>query len=93
MLVIETASGIARATNQSAIAIRAAHQLYTLPFIHIVPIDQHLVNEAANIAATYRLRGADSIFVALAKIEAVPLVSFDQVQLTRPMGVIATIRP
>jgi predicted nucleic acid-binding protein len=93
MLVIETASGVARATGQSAFAHRAATQLYNLPFIRIVPIDQNLVNETTRVAADYKLRGADAVFVALAKIEAVPLVTFDQEQQTRPVGVIATIHP
>lgn len=93
MLVIETASGISRATNQSAVGAQAARQIYTLSFVQVAPLDQNLVNETADIAATYKLRGADAIFVALAKREAVPLVSFDHEQLTRPTAIIATIRP
>lgn len=93
MLVIETASSMARATNQFALSIGAANQLYTIPFIRIVPMDQNLVDDTVPIASQYKLRGAGAIFVALAKIEGVPLVSFDQEQLTRPAGIISTIRP
>lgn len=93
LLVIETASGLARATGQPVLAQRAASRLYSLPFMRIVSIDQSLVNETVSIAATYKLRGADAVFVALAKIEGLPLVSFDQEQLTRPTDIVTTIRP
>lgn len=56
-------------------------------------MDQDLVNETVNIAAQYKLRGADSVFVALAKLKAIPLVSFDNEQLTRSSSFITTIRP
>ncbi len=93
MLVIETASSIARVTNRLTFATSAASQLYTIPFITLVPISQSLVDETVTVAAQYKLRGADAIFVALAKIRDIPLVSFDHEQLTRPANVIATIRP
>jgi predicted nucleic acid-binding protein len=93
MLVIETASGVSRVTNQSALGSHAASQLYTIPFLQIVAMDQDLVNETVNIAAQYKLRGADSVFVALAKLKAIPLVSFDNEQLTRSSSFITTIRP
>jgi len=59
----------------------------------IVSIDQNLVAETIILATIYKLRGADAVFVALAKVEAVPLVSFDQEQLTRPAGAVTTLHP
>ncbi len=93
MLVIETASGVARVTNQVALGSYAASQLYTIPFLQLFPMNQDLVNETVAIAAQYKLRGADAVFVALAKIKSVPLVSFDREQLTRSTSVITTVRP
>lgn len=93
MLVIETASGVARVTNLGALGTQAASELYTIPFIQIVPIDQNLVNETTAVAAQFKLRGADAVFVALAKIKSIPLVSFDNEQLSRSASVITTIRP
>jgi predicted nucleic acid-binding protein len=93
MLVIETAASMARLTNQSALGSGAARQLYTIPYIQIVPMDQELVDETVAVAAQYKLRGADALFVALAKNKSIPLVSFDNEQLTRPVSVVTTIRP
>lgn len=93
MLVIEISSGVSRATGQPVLARRAVSQVYSLPFIRIVPMDENLVRETTSVAADHKLRGADAVFVALAKIEAMPLVTFDEEQLSRPAGVITTIRP
>ncbi|HKP51383.1 MAG TPA: PIN domain-containing protein [Chloroflexia bacterium] len=93
MLAIETASGVARVTNLAALGTQAASELYTIPFIQIVPMDQNLVNETTAVAAQFMLRGADAVFVALAKINSIPLVSFDNEQLTRPTAIISTVRP
>jgi predicted nucleic acid-binding protein len=93
LLVIETAAGISRVSGQPILARRAASQLYGSPFFRIVPLDQKLVDETADTAADFRLRGADAVFVALARIEAIPLVTFDHEQLTRPASIIATVRP
>jgi predicted nucleic acid-binding protein len=93
MLVIETASGVARVTHQTVLGTQAASQIYTIPFIEIVPIDQDLVNETASVAAQFKLRGADAVFVALAKLKSIPLVSFDNEQLTRSASIITTVRP
>lgn len=56
-------------------------------------MDQAVIDEATDVAITFGLKGADSIYVALAKQLGVPLVTFGNEQLTRPASVIATIRP
>ena len=93
ILVIETASGLVRATNRAPVAQRAVHDLTTRSFLRLVPMDQPLVDESVRLAVSCRLRGADAIFVALAWREGVPLVTFDQEQLTRSAGIIAVLRP
>jgi len=78
MLVMETASGVARITKPHCPAIGTKQIVCIQILITLfVPIDQvSLVDETVAIAAQYKLRGAGAIFVALAKMEAVPLVSF-----------------
>ncbi|MDQ6695344.1 MAG: PIN domain-containing protein [Chloroflexota bacterium] len=93
MLAIEIASRITRATGQPGLAHLAVRNLYSLSLVHIVPMDEQLVNRTAVIAADYKLKGADAPFVALADLEAVPLLSFDHAQLTRPADLITTLRP
>ena len=93
ILAVETGSGISRVAQNAAFARNAVSVTYSFPYLTLQGIDQALIDEATDVAVTFRLKGADSIYVALAKQLGVPLVSFDQEQLTRPVGVISTIRP
>jgi predicted nucleic acid-binding protein len=61
--------------------------------VRLAPIDQALIVDATNLSADLGLRGADAIYVALAKQLGVPLLTFDTEQLTRPAGIITTIQP
>jgi predicted nucleic acid-binding protein len=61
--------------------------------MRLVPIDQLLIDEATAIAAQFYLRGAGALYVAVAKHLAIPLVTFDHEQLTRPAAIISTIQP
>jgi predicted nucleic acid-binding protein len=61
--------------------------------MHLLPLDQELVDEAAGLAAQFSLKGMDSIYVAVAKRLGIPLVTFDKEQLTRPASIIQTIQP
>ena len=93
MLAIETAAGVARATNSSAWGEQAARELYLLPVMRLVALDEPLVEQTIRVAAGQRLRGADAIFVALAQREGVPLVTFDREQLSRAAALVPVIRP
>jgi predicted nucleic acid-binding protein len=97
IFVIEVASAIARETlppnDPQADAHRAVNQLYSLPIMRLVPMDQALVDEATDLAADHGIRGADSLFVAMARQLGLPLVTFDKYQLKQPQGVVVTIRP
>ncbi len=93
LLVTEVAAAVSRRTGLVALAHAAANQLYSTPNIQLEPVDQQLITSATNLAANLGLRGADALFVALAMQMAVPLVTFDKEQLTKPVGIIMTIQP
>ncbi|MEP6775863.1 MAG: type II toxin-antitoxin system VapC family toxin [Chloroflexota bacterium] len=97
IFVIEVASALARETlppnDPRADAYKAVNQLYMLPIMRLVPIDQALVDEATDLAADHKIRGADALFVAVARQLALPLVTFDKYQLKQPQSVVAIIRP
>jgi predicted nucleic acid-binding protein len=97
IFVIEVASAIARETlppgDPQADAHKAVNQLYALPIMRLVPLDQALVDEATNLAADHRIRGADALFVAVARQLGLPLATFDKYQLKQPQAVVVTIRP
>ena len=51
--------------------------------IVLYPLDRDRMNKAASVAERYRLRGADSIVVALAEELDMPLKAFDEEILER----------
>ncbi len=77
LLVTETASDVARITGHPVRGHQAAGQLYALPEMSLVQIDQTLVDEATDLTPDLRLCGADSYYVALAKKLDLLLVIFD----------------
>lgn len=93
LIVVEVAGALARVTGDANLARTAVLDLHSFPFLDLFPIDQGLVDAAVDIAVTYRLRGADAMYVALAWQLNVPLVTFDREQLSRPVGIISTIKP
>lgn len=93
LIVVETAATLARITGNQNLARNSISQLYTLRSMRLLPIDQALVDEAADVAVGFSLRGADSLYVAVAKMLGIPLVTFDNEQLTRPTSIITTIKP
>lgn len=93
MLVLETAGAVVRIAQDKRLARQVVGHLYLLPHLQLVPINQVLIDDAADIAITFGLRGPDALYVAVAKQLGIPLVTFDQEQLTRPASIITTISP
>ena len=60
-----------------------------LPRLRLIEIDQPIILEAARLAADLGLRGADSIYVAVAVRLNLPLVTLDEDQKTRAKSVIS----
>lgn len=90
-ILSEVGGVIARETQRSDLAMAAASGLRDNG-IAIHEIDEPLATEAMKLAVEFKLRGADAIYVALAKRLGQPLVTFDKEQLRRPT-VISTIEP
>jgi predicted nucleic acid-binding protein len=63
------------------------------PGLQLIPVDEELGMEAARLAARYRLRGADAIYVALAHVLATPLVTLDHEMRTRGGRVVSVSEP
>jgi predicted nucleic acid-binding protein len=93
LLVVEIAATIARVTRSPTLAESAAAHLYAFERMRLAPLDQDLVEEATVLAARLGLRGVDAFYVATARRLGIPLVTLDAEQLTRPAGLITTIRP
>jgi predicted nucleic acid-binding protein len=93
LLVVETSATMSRLTQNPTLARHAVSQLYSCGFMHLLPLEQALVDEAVSLAAQFGLKGMDSFYVAVAKQLGIPLVTFDQEQLTKPASIIRVIRP
>ncbi|HEY53374.1 MAG TPA: type II toxin-antitoxin system VapC family toxin [Caldilineae bacterium] len=93
LLFPEVAAGAARARNDTQIAIRYAQELSNLPNIMAVALDRSLSMQTMQIAAQYRLRGSDAVYVAVAQRFGTVLVTRDKQQLERSAPAVSTRRP
>ena len=83
LLVPEIASAVARASDDSAGALQYAYATAGLPHLTLVTLTPAMVRQAAELAATHRLRGADAVYLAVARRYGTTLVSRDDEQRTR----------
>lgn len=93
LLPLEVASAIARRTGSAPHAERVAASLLSLPILRLVSLDVAFITEAVTVATSLRLRGADSLYVAVARQLGVPLVTWDAEQLARGSALVATYTP
>jgi predicted nucleic acid-binding protein len=77
LLLAEVGGAISQRTGDPILGKRAISQLESLPGLQLVEMDNELAREAATLAAELGLRGADSVYVAVAAQLDIPLVTFD----------------
>ena len=93
LVLAEITGAIARRTSSTERARRALRDLRRLPMLHLVPLDHDLAHSAADLAATLRLRGADAVYVAVAQLFGVALVTLDREVAERARAVVRTVNP
>jgi len=93
LALAEVAGAIARRQASIDAALRAIDWMLQLPHLQVAPLHEGLAFQAADIAATYRLRGADAVNVAAAAERAVPLVTWDRVLLQRAASIVDVTQP
>ncbi len=93
ILLAEVAGAIARRTGDPALGERATEMLLSLPNLRLAPIENRVGDEAARLAAQLRLRGADALYVAVASLLEVPLVTWDREQQERCKAVVRASSP
>jgi predicted nucleic acid-binding protein len=90
IVLAEVAGGISRGTGRPALAKRLISLLQRVPNFVFVPVDETLGQQAADIAAAHRIRGCDSVYVALAQQMGATLVTLDSEQRQRsPAAILA----
>ena len=92
LALAEVAGALARRFSRRA-AAAALQQIRAIPWLEIVVLDESLALEAADVAATYRLRGADAVYVAIAARLRVSLVTLDREVASRVAAVINVVQP
>ena len=92
-MLAEVAGAIARRTGKTQMGYEVVQRIRRVPSLQLVAIDPDLGNYAAEIASSYRLRGADAMYVAVAHRLQLPLVSWDREQLERAASLIRTSSP
>jgi len=89
----EISSAISRGTNDPEKALKFIKELKQIPNIVLIPIDRELADKASQLAAEYRLRGCDAIYVAVALLFKAKLISLDRQQIERATECVETAMP
>lgn len=93
LLLAEVASAISRSRNDPIQGRVFAATLHNVAHLRFVSLDESLAERAAEIAADYRLRGADAVYVAVAMLQHCTLISLDDEQRTRVASLLTTQTP
>ncbi len=83
LLLAEVGGVVSRMTGKPELAASAVKRIANLPEVRIIEMDKPLIDEAARVAAKYGLRGADSVYAAVASRLGIPLATFDVDQRAR----------
>ena len=93
LFLAELAGALRRRTGSAAVARRAIQEVISTPGLRIVEIDLPLAQHATEIAVELAVRGADAVYVAVARRFDLPLVTWDQEVQTRCAGFIEVVHP
>jgi predicted nucleic acid-binding protein len=87
LILPEIASALARVTDDSPGALQFANATAALPQLVLVSLTPAVARQAAELAAGHRLRGADAVYLAVARRYATTVVSRDEEQRARGSAV------
>lgn len=93
LVLAECAAAIARPTGNPDLTLQLVGLIEALPHLQLVPITHLIARRAAQLAADHRLRGADSIYVAVAEQSGSVLIAWDKEMLERAAQVVRTMTP
>jgi predicted nucleic acid-binding protein len=83
LLLPEVAAAVSRGREDEDLAREFAAALSRLPHLVLIPLDTALAQQAADVAAQYRLRGSDAVYVAVALRFGSTLITLDREQRER----------
>jgi len=88
LLLPEVAGAISRRTGDAALADRAVQNLQALPSLRLIEMNQSVIQTAAQLASRCGMRGADSVYAAVAHQLNIPLATLDIDQRTKASKVL-----
>mgnify|MGYP000850249548 CR=1 FL=1 len=93
LVLAECAAAISRQTDDPSLAEELIGIIIDMPAINLIPLDLPLAIRASTMALKYRLRGADSVYVAVAAAYDAALITWDKEMLKRGSMVVETSTP
>ncbi len=93
LMLVEVVAALARKQNNTQMALEWMREIPQLGHITFVSLDESLAQAAAEIAARYRLRGSDAVYVAVARRFGATLVTLDAEQQERAAALVPVQRP
>mgnify|MGYP001566380375 CR=1 FL=1 len=93
ILPVEIAAALAHAGENPAWAAEYAESVMAFPYLNLQSLDENMARRALAIAARYRLRGADSLYVMVAAQYGARLVTLDAEQLERAPSAVGACKP
>ena len=93
LVLPECAAAIVRSTGDSALGEELVALIESVPGLHLVSFDPPLAHRAVQIATHHRLRGADSVYVAVAEAFNATLITWDAEMLERGADIVTTMTP
>lgn len=93
LLVTEIAAAVARSSGDADGALEYARATARLPHLTFVSLTPPFARQAAELAAVHRLRGADAVYLTVARLYGATLVSRDWEQLTRGLAATSCVTP
>ncbi|MDQ3011614.1 MAG: PIN domain-containing protein [Acidobacteriota bacterium] len=93
IILAECSAAIARRTGDLVLAQDMVLLVKNFVGMNLVPISIPLAERAAQVAANQRLRGADSVYVAITDESGATLITWDHEMLKRAPAIVTTITP
>lgn len=93
LALVEVAGALARRTGSQALAGSAIRYLKEQSWLLLSPLSLAFSETAARVALTCSLRGADAVYVALARQESAPLITLDDEMLKRGAPAVLAMTP
>lgn len=92
-LLIEASSAVTRQIGRATAGKHAADYISRMSEMSFVPLDDAFIQKAADLAADLHLRAGDAVYVTVAYLMGIPLVSWDKEQIRRASGRVVGFAP